>query len=108
MHKHLLLMIFVYFFSFDVFAGSLNLDFDHNYAYQVSNPMAMASPLVESGTAAGSGFEIDTNKSDKSILPVVLSASFLMMSLYGDNPDSSMYRAVGAAATVISLSWYLE
>ena len=103
-YKTLLIFFVIQLISLNTSAESLNLKFDRQYAYQVSNAIDITSPLADSNDR----FEIDTNKSDKSILPVVLSATFLMMSLYGDNPDSPMYRAIGATATVISLRWYMD
>ncbi|MEH6346511.1 MAG: hypothetical protein V7785_15575 [Bermanella sp.] len=47
-------------------------------------------------------------KEEKSVLPIVLSVSFLAMSLYGDNPSSGTYRAIGSIATIGSFSWYFE
>ena len=52
--------------------------------------------------------ELKIEDDSKSIVPVVLSVSFLFMSLYGDNPQSGMYRAIGAGATGASLSWYFD
>ncbi|WP_353348688.1 hypothetical protein [Oceaniserpentilla sp. 4NH20-0058] len=58
--------------------------------------------------ASNGDFKLDADVNNKSVIPVVLSVSFLLMSLYGDNPDSPMYRAIGATATVMSISWYTD
>lgn len=47
-------------------------------------------------------------KKSKPIWPIIASATFLAMSLYGDNEDSGGYRAIGGIATVGSLIWYFD
>ena len=99
MHKSLMMLIFVQFFSLSVSAEPLNMKIDATANYQDSaQPAQMPANSFED-------LKID-EENDKSLVPVILSAGFLFMSLYGDNPQSGMYRAVGATATGISLSWY--
>lgn len=50
----------------------------------------------------------DQEKKNKAIWPIIVSASFLAMSLYGDNEDSGGYRAIGGIATIGSLIWYFD
>lgn len=53
-------------------------------------------------------FEDKAQDKKKSVLPIVLSASFLAMSMYGDNESSGSFRAMGAAATIGSFVWYFN
>ncbi|NVK38827.1 MAG: hypothetical protein HWE18_12945 [Gammaproteobacteria bacterium] len=92
--------------SLGVFADPLNLSMARNSIYKrhVIESRSTNVSVEPKNTFS----DLEVKESDKSVLPVILSASFLFLSLYGDNPDSGMYRAVGATATVASFSWYLD
>ncbi len=107
MYKTLLTLIFIQILSLNASAGSLNLEIDKSIKYE--NSEGTNSSVSDLNLQSESNFgDINIEKDDKSVIPVVLSASFLLMSLYGDNPDSSMYRVIGATATVASFSWYFD
>lgn len=107
MYRSLLTLIFIQVLSLNSSAESLNLEIDKSIEFD-SNESVDSSVNNLNPQSESSFGNINIEKDDKSVLPVVLSASFLLMSLYGDNPDSSMYRAVGATATVASFSWYFD
>lgn len=108
MYKSLLTIVLIQMLSVDIFAEPLNLKINNNeYKSQLGvNTNKIIFDLESQSENALKNVDIEEN--DKSVIPVVLSTSFLIMSLYGDNSNSSMYRAVGAAATVISFSWYFD
>ncbi len=107
MYKSLLTLVFIQILSLNVSAESLNLEVDKSIEYErqlaANTNISNLKPQPESNFG-----DINVEKDDKSAIPVVLSVSFLLMSLYGDNPDSPMYRTLGAAATVASFSWYFD
>lgn len=107
MHKSLLTLVFIQMISFNVSAESLNLKVDKSIQYESQLGLNKNTFNLKPQPENHFG-DINIEKDDKSVIPVVLSVSFLLMSLYGDNPNSSMYRAVGATATVTSFSWYFD
>jgi hypothetical protein len=107
MYKSLLTLIFIQALSLNVSAESLNLKVDKSIEYE--SQLGVNASTLNLKLKSESNFgEIDIEKDDKSVIPVVLSVSFLLMSLYGDNPDSSMYRTVGTVATFASFNWYFD
>jgi hypothetical protein len=107
MYKFLLTLIFIQALSLNASAGSLSLKVDKGIEYESQLGLNTSKSNLNPQSESNFG-DINIEKDDKSVLPVVLSVSFLLMSLYGDNPDSSMYRALGATATVASFSWYFD
>jgi hypothetical protein len=105
MYKKLLMLVFIPVLSVGVSAESLELTIDKNIDY--NDPLGMDAYNFKP-QFKGNFENSDVDRGEKSVLPVVLSASFLFMSLYGDNSNSSMYRVVGVAATVVSFSWYFD
>ncbi len=101
-----LILVFLCFqvFVMNVNAQPLNLTIPTNSAYEKNKENYQDNePNISEGIGG-----IKINQESKSVLPVVLSVSFLIMSLYGDNPNSSKYRAVGAIATFTSFNWYFD
>ncbi len=103
MHKTFLTLIIFQLLSLTVSAESLNLKVstENKPSYRSDFQFNDAKPHTENDQET-----LRLENEDKSVLPVVLSVSFLLMSLYGDNPNSPMYRTVGAVATVTSFKWY--
>ena len=99
MYKTLMTLIFAQLLSLSVAAEPLNMKIALAANYQdTSQPALMPVNSFDD-------LKIE-EENNKSLVPVVLSVGFLLMSLYGDNPQSGMYRAVGAVATGVSISWY--
>ena len=104
MNRLILVFLCIQIFAMKVNAQPLNLTIPTNSAYEKNKEYYQDN---EENISEGIG-GIKINEESKSVLPVVLSVSFLLMSLYGDNPDSPKYRAVGAIATFTSFNWYFD
>mgnify|MGYP000594065625 CR=1 FL=1 len=104
MNRIFLVFLCLQVFSMNVTAKPFSLRLHKSTVYEENRENTQGNELnVSEGISS-----IKFKKEDKSVLPVVLSVSFLLMSLYGDNPDSPMYRTVGAAATFASFNWYFD
>ena len=104
MNKIFLIFLCLQIFSINVSAKPLSLRLHKSNVYEENREFDKDSEYRVSGGVSNIKLKIE----DKSALPVVLSVSFLLMSLYGDNPDSPMYRTVGTVATLASFNWYLD